>query len=98
MLHEHCIDSMWQTHTTKTKCQVSRRRSSFGLFVCLLLLFCALNDTKLTETVRLQYNEYNSAGETETINHCGNNNRWCAELGVFVRGGRLDKGASRVQE
>lgn len=34
MLHEHYIDSMWQTHTTRTKGQMSDRRSSFSLFVC----------------------------------------------------------------
>lgn len=34
MLHEHCIDSLWQTYTTKTKRQMSHRKSSFGLFVC----------------------------------------------------------------
>lgn len=33
MLHEHYIDSMWQTRT-RTKGQMSDRRSSFSLFVC----------------------------------------------------------------
>lgn len=61
MLHEHCMDSMWQTHTTKTKWQTSHRISSFGLFVC-----CCFSVLLMTQSSQKLYS-YNTMNKTAII-------------------------------